>query len=105
MVVEKAKVYGIGNTFNSWDANKAENLFQATAEGTELTIKAPAAGELRMYVAAPEGVNSGDWWTREFNIYEGKIEYRGGGGDLAAVPVTADQTITLNFNAGTGSIK
>lgn len=105
MVVEKAKVYGIGNAFNSWDANKAENLFQATAEGTELTIKAPAAGELRMYVAAPEGVNSGDWWTREFNIYEGKIEYRGGGGDLAAVPVTADQTITLNFNAGTGSIK
>jgi hypothetical protein len=58
-----------------------------------------------MYAAAPEGVTSGDWWSREFNIYDGKIEYRGTGGDQTAVPVTANQTVTLDFNAGTGSIQ
>lgn len=46
-----------------------------------------------------------DWWTREFNIFEGKIEYRGTGNDQAAVPVTAGQIVTLNFADNTGSIQ
>jgi hypothetical protein len=46
-----------------------------------------------------------DWWQMEFNIFDGKIVYRGGEGDQAAVAVKAGQTVTLDFNAGTGSIK
>jgi hypothetical protein len=41
----------------------------------------------------------------EYNVFEGKIEYRGAGGDQAAVPVTAGQKVVLDFNAGTGSIQ
>jgi hypothetical protein len=72
-----------------------------------LTATTSADGNLRIYVAAPEGI-TGDpaaWWRREFNIFDGKIEYRGAGGDQTAVPVTANQTVTLDFNAGTGSIQ
>jgi hypothetical protein len=46
-----------------------------------------------------------DWWTREFNVFEGKIEYRGNGGDQPAVAVTAGQVVTLNFADNTGSIQ
>jgi hypothetical protein len=54
-----------------------------------------------MYTAVP-GV---DWWQAEYNIYDGKIQYRGEGGDQAAVAVAANATVTVNFNAGTGEIK
>lgn len=36
---------------------------------------------------------------------DGKIVYRATGGDQAAVPAGAGQTVELDFNAGTGSIK
>lgn len=49
--------------------------------------------------------NTGNWWQSEFNIYDGKIVYRAGGGDQEAVPVAAGAKVTLNFNAGTGVIE
>jgi hypothetical protein len=57
-----------------------------------------------MYAAAPAGSDA-DWWQMEFVIVDGKIAYRADGGDPVAVPVTAGQKITLNFNAETGSIQ
>ena len=102
VTVEPAKVYGMGDVFGGWDAGKAENLF--ALEGQTLTATAPNAGNIRMYAAAPEGV-SADWWRMEFNVFDGKIEYRGAGDDQAAVAVTAGQKVTLDFNAGTGSIQ
>jgi len=54
---------------------------------------------------AGSSIATTDWWTREFNIIDGKIEYRGNGGDQAAVPVTAGKVVTLDFNAGTGTIE
>lgn len=98
-----AQVYGMGDAFGSWD--QGVHAFTATEDGKKLAATVSAAGELRMYAAAPEGVTSGDWWTREFNIFDGKIEYRGTGGQQNAVAVTANQTVTLDFNAGTGSIQ
>lgn len=95
--VVAAEVYGIGDAFGSWDAGKYP--FTINADGTA-TITTTAGGNLRMYVPIP-GV---DWWQAEFNIYDGEIAYRGTGGDQTAVPVTAGQTVTLNFNEGTGSI-
>jgi hypothetical protein len=41
----------------------------------------------------------------EFIILDGKIEYRGTGGDQTRVPVAAGKTVTLDFNAGTGTIE
>lgn len=103
ITVEPAKVYGMGDVYGGWDAAKAENLF--VLEGRTLTSTAPAAGNIRMYAAAPTGVEGVDWWQMEFNVFDGKIEYRGGGNDQAAVAVTAGQKVTLDFNAGTGSIQ
>ena len=103
VVVEPAKVYGIGDAFGGWDA--AKNAFTVAADG-KATIATTAAGNLRMHTVFSGKEDSvTNWWHMEFNIYDGKIVYRGGAGDQAAVPVTAGQTVTLDFNAGTGSIK
>jgi hypothetical protein len=98
ITIAKAEVFGIGDAFGSWDAGKYP--FTIKEDGTA-TITTAAAGNLRMYTAVP-GV---DWWQAEYNIYDGKIQYRGEGGDQAAVAVAANATVTVNFNAGTGEIK
>ena len=103
VVVEPAKVYGIGDAFGGWDTLKEANLFAVAADGTA-SISTPAAGNLRMY-AAYSGAEAGNWWQMEFNIYDGKIVYRAGGGDQEAVAVTAGQTVILDFNKEAGSIQ
>ncbi len=99
VTVMPAEVYGMGDCFGGWDEGK--NAF--TVADKTLTATAAAAGNLRMYAKVPD--NAGNWWQSEFNIYDGKIVYRADGGDQDAVPVTAGQTVTLNFNEGTGVIK
>lgn len=101
--VEPARVYGIGNCFGGWDAAMEDALFQT--EGNTLQIKAAAEGELRMYVES--AISTSDWWTREFIILDGVIDYRGddeGQGDQPRVNVQKGQVISLDFNAGTGAI-
>lgn len=97
--VYPAEVYGMGDCFGGWDAGKYPFT---TAEST-LTITTAAAGNLRMYAMIK--ADGCDWWQSEFNIYDGKIVYRAEGGDQDAVPATAGQVVTLDFNAGVGSIK
>jgi hypothetical protein len=99
VTIAPAAIYGIGDAFGSWDEGKYP--FTVNADGTA-TITTAAAGNLRMYVPAD---GAGNWWHSEFNIYDGKIVYRAGGGDQAAVAVTAGQTITLDFNNEAGSIR
>ena len=101
VTVSKAVVCGMGDAFGNWDEGK--NTF--TVSGQTVTATTAAAGALRMYAVSTFAAATGNWWHREFNIYDGKISYRGTGGEQAAVPVTAGQTITLDFNAGTGTIK
>ena len=96
--VKKAEVYGMGDVFGGWDAGKYP--FTINADGTA-SITAPNAGEVRMYTA----VEGADWWQTEYIVLDGKIEYRGKGEDQTRVAVTAGQVVTLNFNAGTGSIQ
>lgn len=103
--IEKAKVYGIGPAYaptdeGRWSEGVADRLFEEV-DG-KLVGVAQYDGDLRMYAAS--SIATSDWWTREFNVFDGKIEYRGNGGDQAAVPVKAGQQITLDFNAGTGEI-
>lgn len=107
VAVEPAAIYGMGPVFpnamngTSWLTKTA--AFTVAADG-KASITTGAAGDVRMY-AAYSGANADDWWKWEFNIYDGKIVYRGGGNDQEAVPVEANKTITLDFNAGTGSIQ
>lgn len=98
--VEPAKVYGIGDAFGGWDEAVADNLF--VADGTTLKATVKAAGNLRMYVASE--ISTSGWWTREFNIIDGKIVYRLMD-ELNAPAVLKDQVAVLDFNAGTGEIQ
>ena len=99
--VEPAKVYGMGNCFGGWNEGMENALF--TAADGKLSVTIPASGELRIYAAS--SIATSDWWTREFIILEGKIAYRGNGGDQERVNVAAGQKVTLDFNAGTGTIE
>ena len=103
IVVEKAKVYGIGDAFGGWTAEMSSALYQES--GKTLTVTATAAGNMRSYVASSILSASGDWWHAEFILKDGKIVYRADGGDPDAVPLTAGKKITLDFNAGTGTIE
>ncbi|QIK60225.1 SusF/SusE family outer membrane protein [Dysgonomonas sp. HDW5A] len=101
ITIAPAKVYGMGDCFGGWDADK----FLFTNDGKTTSILTTGAGELRMYAGLPEGVKGSDWWTREFIILDGKISYRGRGGDQDRVKVEAGKTVTLDFKAGNGTIK
>ena len=98
ITIEPAQVFGIGDAFGSWDTGK----YPFEAEGGKMVATTTGAGELRIY--ATTSAASVDWWQMEFVILQGKIAYRGTGGDQERVPVTAGQKITLDFNTGVGSI-
>jgi hypothetical protein len=103
LAVEPAKVYLTGEALTGgWGNEAAEFLF--AAEGNQLASPLfTSGGNLRIFAAS--SIATTDWWTREFNVFDGKIEYRGAGDDQAAVAVTAGQKVTLDFNAGTGTIQ
>lgn len=101
IVVEKAKVYGIGDAFGGYNTE----AYSYKESCKVMTITATAAGNMRSYAASSLLSSSGDWWHAEFIVKDGKLVYRAAGNDPEAVPVKAGQTITLDFNAGTGSIK
>lgn len=103
LTIEPAAVYGIGDCFGGWDAKMEAAKFAVSEDGKALTMTVPADGNLRIYAESTAATS--DWWTREFNVFEGKIEYRGNGGDQPAVAVTAGQVVTLNFADNTGSIQ
>ena len=99
VTVMPAKVFGMGDCFGGW--NEGANAF--AVEGTTLVATTAAAGNLRMYAEIPG--NTGNWWQSEFNIFDGKIVCRADGGDQDAVAAGAGAKVTLDFNAGTGSIQ
>lgn len=99
--LEPARIYAIGATVDGgWNEGSADGLFQNN--GTLTTFTTLKAGELRMYAAS--AISTSECWTREFMIFDGKIVYRGNGNDQERVSVKAGQVVTLDFNAGTGSI-
>lgn len=100
--VEPAKVYGIGDCFGGWNAKMEDALFTATSDG-KLVGTTKAAGNVRIYAESSIAVS--DWWTREFVFYDGKIAYRGTGGDQEAVAMEAGKKITLDFNVGTAVVE
>lgn len=96
-------VYLIGDSVGSWDAAKAENKFTVGSD-ISITKSLVADKELRMHVAA--STLACDWWQAEFMILDGKIAYRGTGNDQDRVKTNGgNTTISLDFKAGTGTIK
>lgn len=100
ITIEQAQVYGMGDCFGGWNTGQ----YPFTVSGQTMQITTTAASNLRMYAtsSAAQGL---DWWQMEFNVFSGNIEYRGTGGDQSAVPATVGQVVTLDFNAGTGTIQ
>ena len=99
--VEPAKVYGMGDCFGGW--NTATYPF--AVENRTMTYTTTGNGELRIYAASDISPVGNDWWRMEFVILDGKIAYRGAGGDQSRVPVNAGKKVTLDFNAGIGTIE
>lgn len=94
------KVYLMGNTVGGWDI-KDENAFEVPADGTGF-FKSRAldkTDEVRMCVKLADV----DWWKTEFIVFaDGKISYRGTGGDQERYTVNAGKRAYLNFMTGTG---
>ena len=99
--VEPAKVYGMGDCFGGWDIR----TFAFDVEEKTMTYTTTGTAELRIYAASDISPVGNDWWRMEFVVLDGKIAYRGGGGDQERVVVEAGKKITLDFNAGTGTIE
>lgn len=97
-------VYLIGNTIGNWDKAKPENRFSLQGD-LFVSPSTVTADELRMYVQLPDRIEGWDWWQSEFMIFDGKIAYRGNGGDQERVSVTAGQVVKLNFKDNTGTIE
>ncbi len=101
VVLSEPVPYLIGNTIGSWEI-KDENKFTLDASTKEYVSPALTASDnLRICVK----LDGCDWWQSEFNVFDGKIVFRGKGGDQEAVPAQAGQVVRLNFQSNTGSIK
>ena len=101
ITIEPAKVYGMGDCFGGWNTGQ----YPLSVVGNKMRITTTGSGELRLYANSTNSTIGGDWWRMEFVILSGQIAYRGNGGDQARVTVAAGKVVTLDFNAGTGTIQ
>ena len=101
ITIEPAQVYGIGNCFGGWNTGQ----YPFVADGNIMKITTTNAGELRIYANSSAAGVGGDWWRMEFVILDGKIAYRGNGGDQTRATVAAGKVVSLNFNNNTGTIE
>lgn len=99
ITIEEAQISGMGDCFGGW----TEGTYPFEISKNLVSIKTKNAGELR--ICAGSSATATEWWQREFIIINGKIEYRGNGPDQERVKVEVGQTVTLDFNANTGTIK
>ena len=102
--VLEPNVYLIGDAAGEWNIDaKHKFTVPTTKDGSFVSPAFASDAELRMCVSI---VSPDDWWKTEFIIRDGKIDYRGKGGDqYPRVNVTKGQKAYLNFTAGTGEIK
>jgi len=101
ITIEPAQVYGIGNCFGGWNAGQ----YPFVADGNVMKFTTTNDGELRIYANSSAAGVGGDWWRMEFVILDGKIAYRGNGGDQTRATVAAGKVVSLDFNNGTGTIQ
>lgn len=99
--VTDANVYLFGDANGGDWEYKDEHKFKADGKALVSPVFAKE-GNLRIAIKHPL---LSDWWKAELNVFDGIIEYRGNGGDQPSVAVKAGQKVSLDFNAGTGSIQ
>lgn len=93
---ETPNIYGMGECFGGDEAT-----FKLTDKIFE--VKTTTTGNLRMYTES--NYNDRDWHSMEFNIYDGKIVYRGIDADVQeSVPVAANIPLKLDFHQDKGVI-
>lgn len=93
----------------SWTELQADALFTkpTTADGEFVSpafstdVPGGSGDGIRVYAKVP----GYDWWKSEFMLFEGKIRYRGKGGDQDRVKGNAGQKLYLNFAKETGKIE
>ena len=100
--VLQPKVYLMGDTAGEWNISDTHAFKVPDTENGLFESPAFAkSAELRMCVS----IDGFDWWKTEFMVFDGKIEFRGRGGDQARVNVNEGQKIYLDFTNNTGEIK
>lgn len=101
--VLEPNVYLIGDTAGEWNVDASHKFTVPTTKDGEFVSPAFAKdAELRMCVSIGD---AGNWWQTEFIITNGKIDYRGKGGDQARLSVGAGQKAYLNFTTGAAEVK
>lgn len=99
-------IYLTGDTsYNGWDSIATEeDLFTVpeTADGEFVSPAFLKDGEVRICVHPKNDI---DWWRTEFIILNGKITYRGNGGDQNRVQGKTGQKAYLKFSDNTGRIE
>ena len=100
--VLEPNVYLIGDAAGEWKVDASHKFTVPTTKDGQFVSPAFAKdAELRMCVSIdPDG-----WWKTEFIIANGKIDYRGKGGDQARLNVSAGQKAYLNFTTGAAEVK
>ncbi|MFC2711100.1 SusF/SusE family outer membrane protein [Hoylesella oralis] len=92
---ETPEVYGIGDCFGG-------NEYQFALADNKFTAKTSAKGNLKMFAVSK--YNDRDWNSMEFNIYNGKIVYRGiDTSEMSPVPVASSTPIELNMADNTAN--
>lgn len=96
-------VYLIGDTAPAgWNVDETGKfVIPETKDGEFVSPAFVASKEVRMCV----NFGGYDWWKVEFIVLDGKIVYRGNGGDQERVSVSEGQKAYLNFTDGTGVFK
>lgn len=109
ITLAEPKIYVIGDcAAKGWgDQLATADIFNVTNAGYESAVL--NAGVLRMCVTfGASWWEKGNWWQAEFTLKDGKISYRGNGGDdgpMKLVNVTAGQKVTLDFKTGAGKLE
>ena len=101
ITIEPAQVYGMSTSFGGWNTGQ----YPFVADGNVMKLTTTADGDIRMYANSSAAGVGGDWWRMEFVVLDGKIAYRGNGGDQPRANVPAGKVVTLDFNNGTGTIQ
>ena len=96
-------IYLLGGTVGEvWDIpNDFKFAVPEAADGEFVSPAMTADGEVRMAIVL-DGI---DWWRTEFIVLDGKIAFRGNGGDQERVQASAGNKVYLKFADGTGRIE
>lgn len=103
VAISQPRLYVLGDCGMGWSSY--DEAWKFTENNGVFTSPAVKTGNLHLCVRLTDDWGAGNSWQSEFNVFSGKIEFRGKGGDQSAVPATAGQIVKLDFRTNTGSIE